>query len=381
MNALFCNQTSYNFEKQKYLFEILAEQGGLKHIFVPEHGLFAEYQDQIPLDSTHIYNFISPEIKIISLYGSSEDSIFIKKENLENIDNLIIDIQDIGSRYYTYISTIANIFKVIKENSIHIKIYVFDRPNPAGKNIEGTPISSEFSSFIGHVGIPHRHGLTIGEMCLFLRNQISANFEIELFNYNISNNQFFIQPSPNIPTLDTINIYSGTCLFEGTNFSEGRGTTKPFEIIGSPNISWSELKTVQKGIKKYYKNNIPIHLRILKFVPTFHKFENQICNGFQLHQTGKEFHSLLFALILLRLLAENSINQEFWREGKYEKGNSKTAIELLAGDQAILDFLKGKNNFKLLKEKIQFSEKQWNIERNSIKKKSFISNPKSLFQK
>ncbi len=357
--ALLCNQTSYSFAKQKYLFEILAEQGNLKQIFIPEHGLFAELQDQIPIDSTQIYNFISPEIKITSLYGSAENSIFIKKENLEDIDKLIIDIQDIGVRYYTYISTIANVFKVIKENNIAIKIQVLDRPNPAGKNIEGIPISVDFSSFIGHVGIPHRHGLTIGEMCVFLRNQISANFDIEIIKQKQSDNKYFIQPSPNIPTFDTINIYSGTCLFEGTNFSEGRGTTKPFEIIGSPDISWNKLKKVQEGIKKYYKNNSPVHLRILKFVPTFHKFENQVCNGFQLHQINKNFHSLLFSLILLRLFAENFTNKTFWREGKYEKGNTKTAIELLAGDQTILDYLKGKDNINILKQKMQFHENQW----------------------
>ena len=359
--VLLCNQTSYSFEQNKYFFEILAEKRNLKQILIPEHGLFAELQDQVPLNSTKIYDFINSDVQIISLYGNTDESITIKPELLKNIDAIIIDILDIGSRYYTYISTIANIFKVIAENNISIKIYVIERPNPAGTKVEGTIIIKEYSSFIGHYGLPHRHGLSIGEMCLFLKNQINGKFNLTIVKNTTTDNVFvpFIQPSPNIPTLETINIYTGQCLFEGTNISEGRGTTKPFEIIGAPYFKWKTLQKIQKQINEIYPNNENIYLRILKFIPKFHKFANQVCTGFQIHQKNTNFHSLSYSLILIRLLKENFTEYDFWRKGKYEKGNNKTAIELLAGDKTILDYLNGKLNFNIVAEKMKEHENKW----------------------
>ena len=367
--ALLCNQTSYCFEQNKYFFEILAQKRNLKQILIPEHGLFAELQDQIPLNSTKIYDFINSDIEIISLYGETDESITIKPKQLKNIDAIIIDIQDIGSRYYTYISTIANIFKVISDNNILTKIYVLERPNPAGTKVEGTIISKEYSSFIGHCGLPHRHGLSIGEMCGFLKNQIDAKFDLKIVKNNFTDytQEPFIQPSPNIPTLETINIYTGQCLLEGTNISEGRGTTKPFEIIGAPYFKWNILQKIQKQINEIYPENENIYLRILKFIPTFHKFANQVCTGFQIHQKNTNFHSLSFSLILIRLLKENFAEYDFWRKGKYEKGNNKTAIELLAGDKTILDYLNGKSDFNIVEQKFQEHEEIWKIKNKQAK--------------
>ena len=340
--ALLCNQTSYCFEKNKYFFEILAKERNLKQILIPEHGLFAELQDQLVLKSTKWYNFIDQDIKIISLYGNTENSVFIQKQYLSEIDALIIDIQDIGIRYYTYISTIANLFEIISRNKINISVYVLDRPNPAGQKIEGTIIPKKYSSFIGHFGLPHRHGLSIGKMCKFLRQQYSGSFDLKIIQSEYSNNFYrktsmFIPPSPNIPTIDTIKIYAGQCLFEGTTISEGRGTTRPFEIIGSPFFDWKTLQKIQKQINLILPENKNIYLRLVKFIPKFHKFENQVCTGFQLHPKNANFHSLSFSLILIRLLRENYPNPDFWLKGKYEKGNDKTAIELLAGDKTIID--------------------------------------------
>lgn len=355
--GLLCNQTSYWLAEKKYLFEILQETSDFKALFVPEHGLFAELQDQEVLKNINHYSFLKPSVEIISLYGHSQESVFVPAQKLKNIDTLFIDILDIGSRYYTYITTIANIFKAIKKYNIKTEIVVFDRPNPAGNSVEGTIIEKKFSSFIGHTGLPHRHGLTLGELSLFLKNQISANFPLKIILHNNTQN-IDIQPSPNIPTQNTINVYSGQCLFEGTNMSEGRGTTKPFEIVGLPNISWENLIRIRTRIEKIYKNKLPVHLRPLKFIPTFHKHQNQVCTGFQLHVVQKKFHALIFSILLLRAFSE-ICPKKFWRVGIYEKGNNKTAIELLAGDQDIVDFLKGKNNFDKLCDKIKSAENQW----------------------
>jgi len=365
--AILCNQISFDFNTNKYLFEILNQRGNLKKVFIPEHGLFAELQDQVKLDQTDIYHFFNTDASYVSLYGQNEKSIFINKKDLNNINAIIIDIQDIGSRYYTYLSTINNLFSSINNYDSDIKVYVIDHPNPAGRQVEGTRLPEEFSSFIGITGIPHRHGLTIGEMCKYLRSEMDATFELEVipFDNEDFNSTFSISPSPNIPTVITTQLYSGQCLFEGTILSEGRGTIKPFEIIGAPFLEWKTLIKTQKEIFiKYPLFKDKIALRPLKFIPTNHKFKGEVCTGFQLHILNADYHSLFFSLILIQYL-DKYTDQSIWKDGKYEFGSDKTAIELLAGDKIILDCLK---NSKDLKTIIPYLQKEENIWIKKVKK-------------
>lgn len=169
--GLLCNQTSFDIERREYLFQSLARRGNLKRIFLPEYGLFAELQDQIPLISTQIYEYLNLNVEFISLYGDSENSLVIAPKHLADLDAFVIDIQDVGSRYYTFATTISYIFDVLTQQHYSPVIYVIDRPNPAGRQVEGTLLSKDYASFVRRPGLPHRHGLTIGELCHFYKDQ------------------------------------------------------------------------------------------------------------------------------------------------------------------------------------------------------------------
>ena len=361
--GLLCNQTSYDFNQEKYLFEILAERNVLKRVFIPEHGLFSELQDQLPLDSTEIYKEMAVGVEFISLYQNNKSSLKVHKNLLEDLDVLLIDIQDTGCRYFTYISTISYIFETIAQEHLSIQVYVIDRPNPAGRRVEGTLMPGDYSSFIGVEGLPHRQGLTIGEICLFLKDKSKGKFSIKVIPLTETDSSFIIQPSPNIPTKTTSLVYSGQCLFEGTVLSEGRGTTTPFNIIGAPFIEWKDLLVIKERIEKNIKNlsyvNSGIKLRPLCFIPAFHKFADELCHGFHLHLTSTKFHSLLYSLVLLRTISEYFDNLNIWRQGRYEFGSDKIAIEILAGDKIILDYLYGKSNLKDVIDILRDGELKW----------------------
>lgn len=365
--GLLCNQTSYDFDSGKYLFQLLAEKKALKRVFIPEHGLFSELQDQLPLNETSLYNEICSEVEFISLYKSSKDSLTVKSEMLADIDLMLIDIQDTGCRYFTFISTISYIFRVIEENHLNISVCIIDKPNPAGRQVEGTIMKNEFSSFVGIEGLPHRTGLTIGETCLFLKDHYNYCFDIDLIKIEGNINKVFsIQPSPNIPTKETASVYSGQCLFEGTILSEGRGTTKPFEIIGTPDLNWKDLLRIRNNILKIITPfnflNSGVRLRPLCFIPAYHKYSDKICFGFQLHPTGTSFHSLLYSIILIREINitfhQKGLNS-IWREGIYEHGSKKTAIEILLGDSVLLEYINGKNILESVLAKLHNEETDW----------------------
>lgn len=365
--GLLCNQVSFDFVSNKYLFEILNEKRILKRLFIPEHGLFGELQDQEKLNRTDVYADLGLEdVEVKSLYQKDENSLAPKQADLADLEAIVIDIQDVGCRYFTFTSTIFYLIEVLKKYKLSTKIFVLNRANPAGESIEGTPISKEYASFIGLEGLPHRHGMTIAELCMYFKQRLQAKFDLYIISEDsISRvNPLIINPSPNIPNEITPLIYSGQCLFEGTNWSEGRGTTRPFEIVGSPNISWKLLKKISEKHNSKWKQNAV--LRPLSFIPTFHKFSGKTCNGFQLHLIEPQnYHSLQHSLEVIRDLAE--ICNDFWRKGKYEFGSAKTAIELLAGDKDLLDFLKGKQSLKFITEKLQSSENEWFKVRKEIR--------------
>ncbi|MDH5657239.1 MAG: DUF1343 domain-containing protein, partial [Spirochaetia bacterium] len=346
--GLLSNQISFHPETGEYLFQILERRGSLKRVFIPEHGLFGELQDQIPLTATEIYSGLIKNTECISLYGLKEESLVVQPELLSDLDALVVDIQDVGSRYYTFATTFSYILDILHENSIHLDIYIIDRINPAGRQIEGIPLDKKYSSFVGRTGLLHRHGMTIGELSLFYKNQIQGRFNIHIIRLSdpeketmrtISNpsgssagisvvwQPWWISPSPNMPTEFTPLIYTGQCLLEGTNLNEGRGTTRPFEIFGAPYLKnvFSESKTLSRP---------GAILRPLKYIPSFHKHAESVCNGFQIHLTGQPYHSLLHTVEILRHFQENENDFEYLK-GVYEYRSDLPAIELLAGDEEL----------------------------------------------
>ena len=367
--GLLCNQVAWHLETGEYLFETLYKRGVLKRVFTPEHGLFGELQDQIKLDGDGLYRELGfRNCEFVSLYGSQESSLVADPKKLVDLDALVIELQDVGVRYYTYLSTLRNLFRTLKKENIPLPVWVVDRENPAGPFVEGSPLKPEYASFIGIEGIPHRHGLSIGEMARYFHAEIEADFPLRIVSWQAGARSFpwTIPPSPGFPGFFTAGFYSGQCLWEGTNVSEGRGTTRPFEVFGAP---WMESLIGYNQKAGYEGWNDPRHplfdpgaaLRWHRFIPIYHKYKDECCFGFQLilRNPLAAYHALFHALRIIRFVATHCEGFSF-RPGKYEAGNDKTAIELLAGDPLILDYLKGEGPEETeLQEYFRKNEEAW----------------------
>ncbi|MDP4265381.1 MAG: DUF1343 domain-containing protein [Bacteroidota bacterium] len=354
--GLLCNQSGWHKRTGKYSFQSLADTGKLKKVFIPEHGLFGEWQDQVKVDDTSAYKNLTGNIEWISLYNSVSHSLTASASQLRELDTLIIDIQDTGCRYYTYTSTAWLLLKKITDLGLNITVIVFDKPNPAGRQVEGTRIKEGYASFIGLEGLPHRHGLTIGELCVYFKNRLQGKWQLIVDAVN-KKEFVFIPPSPNIPTLSTCAVYSGQCLWEGTNISEGRGTTLPFETIGAPFLNWVFTDDWNNSRHPVYNRNC--YIRPLLFIPVFHKFAGEICRGIHLLVHRKEkYHSLSHSLQLIKYIKKRSPAFE-WRQGSYEAFNDKKAIELLIGDQLLLDYTENKTRWKEVKLRLEGEEEGW----------------------
>ncbi|MBE7411638.1 MAG: DUF1343 domain-containing protein [Leptospiraceae bacterium] len=360
--GILTNQSAFGWDKT-YHFQKLKDYLELRVIFLPEHGLFAELQDQVSGDSL---KYFFDSITIENLYGKDENSLFIREETLKNLDLIVIDIRDIGSRYYTFLTSAYYILQKIsnynKTSSNKIQILVVDSPNPIGRKIEGSPLQEKYESFVGVKKIVHRHGLSTAELMNY--HNIENNFNLNIFVIPIGeiypqkdSEDFWIPPSPNIPKISTCTVYTGQCLLEGTNLSEGRGTTRPFEIFGAPFIDinnqsyWNELIRYQKDF---------FYLRPLLFIPTFHKHRDKVCGGFQIFvQNKNKFHSLLFSLQFLKVTNDFFKENFQYLQGVYEFRSDKSAIELLVGDDFLLGFLNGVNTYKMTEDYLKNEEFEW----------------------
>ncbi|MFC1484448.1 DUF1343 domain-containing protein [Candidatus Neomarinimicrobiota bacterium] len=360
--GLFCNQTAFDFSLGEYTFQTLAGYGSLKRLFVPEHGLFAELQDQVPLSDTKVYADLGLDADIVSLYAGPSESPGVQREHLADLDAMVIDVQDVGCRCFTYTTSLGYLLERLAEYDISIPVYIIDHPNPAGRQVEGIPLPGQYASFLGRTGLPHRHGLTVAELSRLIKHETAGRFELKIIPYHQDppasdaalppRTTWGIPPSPNMPGPLTPMVYSGQCLLEGTNVSEGRGTTRPFEIFGAPFLSWivhQELPALFRGAS----------LRPMRFVPTFHKYAGEICHGFQIHLTGEPYHSLAHTLQIIRFIREGSGAEFRWREGSYEQGSDRTAIELLAGDEVLLAYLNGEAEWAEAQQALTEGEEAW----------------------
>jgi beta-N-acetylhexosaminidase len=295
----------------------------LKAVFGPEHGVRGDVQDALPVGHS-----IDPStgLPVYSLYGE-----FMKPtaEMLEGVDALVLDIQDVGARFYTYTSTLTYSLQAAAEHGV--SLIVLDRPNPVnGLAVEGNILEPGFASFIGLHPIPMRHGLTMGELARFVNQEIGVDLTVVPMRGWRRGMWFdetglpWVQPSPNIPTLDTATVYPGTCLFEGVNVSEGRGTTRPFEYLGAPWIDGERWAAELNGLGLG-----GVRFRACSFTPTFSKYDGQRCVGVQLHvldrSSFKPVETTLHMLAaVLRLWPE-----EFrWLEPSYDR---RRHFDLLAG--------------------------------------------------
>lgn len=281
--GLITNPTGLNKSLHSTI-DILKSKYSLKVLFSPEHGVRGDVQA-----GESVSSYIDPKTKlqVFSLYGESRK---LSPEILEGIDLIVMDIQDIGSRYYTYINTMA--YAMLACAEFDLPFVLLDRVNPlGGEIIDGNILDIDFRSFVGYYPIPVRHGLTIGELACLFNEEFSINCQLEIVQlegwerklYIDETDLLWINPSPNIPSLDTVILYNGTCLLEGTNVSEGRGTTKPFEFVGAP---WIDGYQLAKAMDE--KKLEGVSFRPTYFSPNFSKYQGQLCSGIQVHIRDRE---------------------------------------------------------------------------------------------
>ncbi|MDF2881647.1 MAG: hypothetical protein K0R54_2204 [Clostridiaceae bacterium] len=303
--GLITNITGYNSEF-KSTIDILKEKTNLTALYSPEHGIRGDIQA-----GEKVENYIDEKtgIMVYSLFGNNKKP---PKEILKDIDILAFDIQDVGSRFYTYLYTMAYAMESCRD--FNKEFVIFDRPNPInGQDVEGNFIAPNCRSFIGLYPIPQRYGLTIGETAELFNNEFIGGCSLKVIPLNNWKRDMYyedtglnwIMPSPNMPTIDTATLYSGTCIFEGTNVSEGRGTTKPFEIIGAP---W--LNAYNIADKMNSLNLTGVKFRPVYFTPSFSKHSGELCKGIQIHVTDRKMYKpVKTGFSLLNIVKEESGNK------------------------------------------------------------------------
>ncbi|EQC49503.1 PF07075 family protein [Bacteriovorax sp. BSW11_IV] len=308
----------------------------LKKVFGPQHGLVSDVQDNMVETDHYLHPFF--QIPVYSLY--SETRIPTDKM-LEGIDTFLVDLQDVGTRVYTYISTMSLLMEACAKNDI--KVVILDRPNPAGGEIiEGCLLEKGFESFVGRHPIPQRHGMTMGEMALYANKYHNINCELEVVQMSGWSRSHFwndchlpwVNPSPNLSTPESAITFCGTVLYEGTNISEGRGTTRALEVVGHPEI---EAYSFYEGIKEeLHAASEGFVARPVVFMPTFQKHVGKACGGLHLHPTKPEsFYSWRVGQILLREFI-NKLGTSFaWNDKPYEYESNRLAIDYINGNETL----------------------------------------------
>lgn len=349
--ALLCHSASIDIDF-KHSLEIFLEIFGdkVKKVFGPQHGFVTDVQDNM-IESDH-YTHPHFNLPIYSLY--SETRIPTDKM-LEGIDYLFVDLQDVGTRIYTYIYTMTYVLEACAKHDI--EVVILDRPNPIdAKTIEGNILEPDFSSFVGRHPIPVRHGLTIAEVAKMHQNfwakekcKLSI---IEMENYK--RDMYFedtrlpwVMPSPNLPTIEGCFTFVGTVLFEGTNISEGRGTTRPLELIGHPDINPWEFKEHIDSITKIENLN-GFTLRAINFMPTFQKHQNTACGGLFIHVTDRgQFKPWRLNQIICKELFHLLKEKFSYKQDPYEYEEKMNACDMINGTDKLRFWyeLNGPNSF------------------------------------
>jgi len=301
----------------------------LAAFFGPQHGFLGQTQDNMV--EWKGYEHPRLPIPVYSLYGEHREP---SPEMLEDIDVFLIDLQDVGARYYTFIWTMYLCMRACEQRGV--AVVVLDRPNPInGVMTEGPVLNADYKSFVGMHPIPVRHGRTIGELAQQFRDEAFPKCWLSVLPMKNWTREMWldqtglpwVMPSPNMPTLDTATVYPGMCLLEGTNISEGRGTTRPFEIFGAPFIDAEKLCGELNALK------LPgVFFRENYFQPTFQKFADQLCGGAQIHVLDRnEFRPFLSGVEIIRHIRKTYPEQFQWKQPPYEYEWKRLPIEILIG--------------------------------------------------
>src|SRR5262245_30122349 len=331
--GVVCNPASVD-ERFVHVADRLADhpRARLAAIFGPQHGFRSDVQENM-IETGHGRDEIR-RVPVYSLYSETREPT---AEMLRDLDLLVVDLQDVGTRIYTFIYTMANCLTAAKKHGL--KVIVCDRPNPiGGVDVEGPMLVRGFESFVGLFPIPMRHGMTIGELARLFNEHfgIGADLDVAAMSgwrremYQDAAGAPWVMPSPNIPTLDTAIVYPGCVLFEGTNVSEGRGTTRPFELVGAPGI------IAERFAADLNQRGLPgVVFRPAVFEPTFHKHAKQGCGGCQIHVVDRRtFRPVLSAVALLEAFRDADSGFK-WRDPPYEYERLKLPFDILAGSSEL----------------------------------------------
>ena len=306
-------------------------------LFGPQHGFRSDLQDNM-IETPHGRD-ARRHVPVYSLYSETREPT---AEMLRDIDVLVVDLQDVGTRVYTYVYTMANCLRAAARHGVHV--VVCDRPNPiGGDEIEGNLLEPAYASFVGQFPIPLRHGMTIGELARLFNDAFGLGASLDVVPlggwrrsmYYDETGVPWIIPSPNLPTLDSAIVYPGAVLFEGTGLSEGRGTTRPFELIGAPWIDGERLADAMNA------RGLPgVHFRPAFFEPTFHKHAKQTSGGCQVHVLDRRrFRPVRTAVELMSEFRRQDPARFPWREPPYEYEDRKQPIDILYGSARLRTML------------------------------------------
>jgi uncharacterized protein YbbC (DUF1343 family) len=332
--GLVCNPASID-SRFEHVIERWAREEAvtIAALFGPQHGVRADVQDNM-VETPHAYDRRRC-VPVYSLYSETREPT---AEMLRGLDALVIDLQDIGARIYTFIYTMANCLRAGRKHGV--PVVVCDRPNPiGGLQVEGPVLERGFESFVGQFPIPMRHGMTIAELARMFNDheQIAAELRIVPMDgwtrdmYFDDTSLPWVMPSPNMPTLDTAIVYPGTVLFEGTNASEGRGTTRPFELVGAP---WIDPDSFADRLNAY---GLPgVRFRPTVFEPTFQKHARESCGGCQIHVLDRTaFRPVEAGVALLTECRQADLTRFAWRPPPYEYERNRPPIDILAGSERL----------------------------------------------
>ena len=328
--GLVCHPASLD-RHLRHTAELLAAAPGveLAALFGPEHGIHGQAQDLIGVGDS-----VTGRLRVHSLYRNTVGSLRPTGEQLRGLDALVIDLQCVGSRYYTFQATMLYCLEAAAAS--RVAVFVLDRPNPVGGvHVEGPTLAPGFDSFVGPHPVPVRHGLTIGEVARVFQEDCGLAVDLTVVPCDGWRRSMtfeetglpWVLPSPNMPTVDTAIVYPGQCLIEGTSLSEGRGTTRPFELCGAP---WIDAQALARRLEA---DRLPgVRFRPAHFRPMFQKFAGVDCAGVQLHVTDRDaVRPVRTGLAVLAAMRDLSGDRFAWRTEVYEFVSDRPAIDLLFG--------------------------------------------------
>ena len=332
--GVVCNHASIDRGFQHIVDRLAAAEGvTLAAIFGPQHGFRSDVQDNM-IETPH-GDDAARRVPVYSLYSETREPT---SEMLKGLDVLVIDLQDIGARIYTYIYTMANCLRACGKHGV--PVIVCDRPNPInGNEVEGQTLVRGYESFVGLFPIPMRHGMTIGELARLFNESFGLGASLDVARmdgwqrsmYADETGLPWVMPSPNMPTLEAAVVYPGTVLFEGTMLSEGRGTTRPFELVGAP---WIDAERFAREMNEL---GLPgAFFRPAVFEPTFQKHAKTTCGGCQIHVTDRAaFRPVLTGAALIQMFRRTNPGKFSWRQPPYEYEHDKLPIDILAGSDTL----------------------------------------------